>query len=324
MLVAVVDDHRFRAMGTDCHVQVLTGPPGAADVAEAVVRGDEARWSRFRADSELRRLHTGHTVRVSPETAALLALALEWRERTDRRFDPLLGRELCAAGYDRPFDELRRRGPVDARPPGSRPAGLVSLTGDAVTVPAGTEIDLGGIAKGHSADRAVEAVLATGAAGACVNLGGDLRCAGDAPAGDGWWTALDHGDGAEASRLAVGLAHGAVATSTTRRRRWTTTTGAEHHHLLDPRTGRPADTAFDTVTVVAALASTAEVLTKVVLLAPAAEAQTLLDAHGAVAVATDRAGGMHRFGDVEPVLAPLDTLPDHTVHLDPRSELPWP
>lgn len=323
MLVAVVDDHRFRAMGTDCHVQVLTGPPGAVEVAEAVVRGDEARWSRFRADSEVCRLGTGRAVRVSPETAALLALALDWRERTGRRFDPLLGRELRAAGYDRPFDQLRRGGPVDARPPGRRRAGVVSLTGDVVTVPPGTEIDVGGIAKGHSADRAVGAVLDAGAAGACVNLGGDLRCAGEAPAGDGWWTALDHGERAEASRFAVGLAHGAVATSTTRRRRWTTTAGAEHHHLLDPHTGRPADTVFDTVTVVAALASTAEVLTKVVLLAPVAEAQALLDAHSAVAVATDRAGAMHRFGDVDPLLAPLDTLPDHTVRLDPRSEQPW-
>lgn len=322
MLVAVVDEHRFRAMGTDCHVQVLTGPPGAADVAEAVVRGDEARWSRFRPDSELRRLHAARPVRVSAETAALLALALDWRHRTAGRFDPLLGRELRAAGYDRPFDELSRA-VVAARSPGPRPAGAVTLTADHVTVPAGVEIDLGGIAKGHSADRAVEAVLATGAAGACVNLGGDLRCAGDAPAGDGWWIALDHGEGVAASRVAVGLAHGALATSTTRRRRWTTAAGSEHHHLLDPSTRRPADTAFDTVTVVAATASTAEVLTKVVLLAPAGEAEAALAAHGAVAVATDRTGTMHRLGDVDPLLAPLDALPDHTVRLDPRSELPW-
>lgn len=306
MLVTVVDDHRFRAMGTDCHIQVVDGPAAACDVAGAVVRADEARWSRFLPGSELRRLHTGTPVRVSAETASLLALALGWRLRSGGWFDPLLGRELRAAGYDRPFDELRGPGPVDAHDPGRRSAADVVLAGDVVTVPAGVEVDLGGIAKGHSADRALDAVLAAGAAGACVNLGGDLRCAGESPNGDGWWIDLDHGPVAEASRLAVGLPHGAIATSTTRRRRWTTASGAEHHHLLDPRTGRPADPRWHTATVVADTAATAEVLAKVVLLADPAEVAALLDAHGAVAVATDHDGAAHRLGDVDPLLATAD------------------
>lgn len=333
MLVTVVDDHRFRAMGTDCHVQVVAGPAGAADVAEVaevaevVVRADEARWSRFVPGSELRRCHTGAPFRISAETAELLVLALAWRRRTGGRFDPLLGRQLRAAGYDRSFDELRAAPPVVVRSPEAGAADLadVVLDGDRVTVPAGVEIDLGGIAKGHSADRAVDAVLAQGAAGACVNLGGDLRCAGESPSGDGWWTALDHSPGAVASAYAVGLAHGAVVTSTTRRRRWTTSTGVEHHHLLDPRTGRPADVRWHTATVVAATASTAEVLAKVVLLAAPDEAASLLDAHGAVAIATDDTGAMHRLGDTDPLLAPVRHLAAPSSHptRPERSDARW-
>lgn len=40
-------------------------------------------------------------------------------------------------------------------------------------------IDLGGIAKGYAVDLAIEALLAAGVQGACVNAGGDMRVAGD-------------------------------------------------------------------------------------------------------------------------------------------------
>jgi len=301
VLVTVVDDHRFRAMGTDCHVQLVDAPAGTVDVVEALVRADEDRWSRFRPTSELSQLNAGATTEVGDETAELLALALAWRARTGGRFDPLLGAHLRAAGYDRSFDLLDH--PRAAAAPPAPPLPPV-LDGRTVRVPAGVEVDLGGIAKGHAADRAVAAALAAGAAGACVNLGGDLRCAGDSPAGDGWWCALDHGTGADASGLSVGLAHGAIATSTTTRRRWTTADGAEHHHLLDPFTGRPGTPVWHTATVVAATAAAAEVLAKVVLLAPPAEAAEVLAGEGAVALATDHAGAAHRLGDVDPLLAP--------------------
>lgn len=306
MLVTVVDDHRFRAMGTLCHVQLVGAASGTCDLAEALVRADEARWSRFDPGSELCGLAPGTPTPVTPETAALLAMALHAHARTDGWFDPRLGRHLAAAGYDRTIDEVRAA-PARARPapapPTSMPA-LDRIDGDVVvTVPAGIVLDLGGIAKGHCADRTLQAVLAAGARGACVNLGGDLRCGGEAPGEGGWWCALDHGPGADASRLALGLTHGAVATSTTRRRRWSTTAG-EAHHLLDPRTGRPADTDRHTATVVAATAGAAEVLTKVALLAPWDQARSILDGWGAGAVVTTTDGTAHHIGPISDFLAP--------------------
>lgn len=307
MLVTVVDDHRFRAMGTRCHVQVVDGPPGACDLAEAVVRADEARWSRFDPDSELRRIAPGMPTRVCEETQVLLALALDAHARTDGWFDPRLGLQLCAAGYDRTIEEVRAAAPATGRPVPPPPTAMPVLSSahdtPAVTVPAGMSLDLGGIAKGHSADRALHAVLAAGAAGACVNLGGDLRCAGTAPAEDGWWCALDHGPGARASGLAVGLTFGAVATSTTRHRRWATADGPAHH-LLDPRTGRPAETDRHTATVVAATAGAAEVLAKVALLAPWDRARSILDQWGAAAVLTTDDGTAHHLGPMDAFLAP--------------------
>src|SRR4029077_6961859 len=96
----------------------------------------------------------------------------------------------------------------------------------------------------------VAELLEAGARGACVDLGGDLRAAGDSPNDDGGWTVAleDPWGGDDLAR--VGLSDGAVATSSVLRRRWTSG-GQARHHLIDPRTGRPAETSLVQVTVVA-------------------------------------------------------------------------
>jgi thiamine biosynthesis lipoprotein len=42
-----------------------------------------------------------------------------------------------------------------------------------------TRLDLGGVAKGHAVDRAIDTLRRAGASAASVNAGGDLRCFGD-------------------------------------------------------------------------------------------------------------------------------------------------
>src|SRR5258708_16920109 len=100
----------------------------------------------------------------------------------------------------------------------------------------GAGIDLGGIAKGWMAGRLVDLL----GANALANLGGDLSARGMGPAGDGWPVGL--------GGATVLLRDQGAATSSVRRRRWS----VEHHHLIDPRTGLPAQTGLEEVSVVAA------------------------------------------------------------------------
>ena len=89
---------------------------------------------------------------------------------------------------------------------------------------------------------------------------------GRAPAdASGWPIAVeDVRNGRQAALL--GLAAGAVATSTVLRRCWQV--GERRaHHLIDPATGRPADGELVAVTVVAGEATGAEVLAKAALIA---------------------------------------------------------
>lgn len=147
----------------------------------------------------------------------------------------------------------------------------------AVTLPAGVTIDAGGIGKGLAADLTARMLVDLGAEGAMVNLGGDLRAVGR-PLADGWTITVPDPLHAERELLRLALGEGGVATTSRLLRRWSTT-NAEAHHLIDPRTGRPADTDIVAVAAVAAEAWRAEAFAKAVFLGGCA----VLDGLGASA-----------------------------------------
>lgn len=291
------DEVRFRAMGTDVHLLAVGGPTGALADARALVHQLDRRWTRFRDDSELARLNraAGRPVLLPADTYDLVATAVAAWAETGGRFDPTVGPALVANGYDRTFAALPPPGPTAdlttpasaARPPSPAPGcGGIELDDalSAVTLPAGTALDLGGIGKGRAGDLVVEALLAAGAEGALANLGGDVRVAGTAPLGDAWGvTVLTPGERGPEPVALASLADGAVATTSAAVRRWATAAG-DAHHLIDPRTGRPADRPLRSATVLAADATRADVLTKAAWLAGPDEGAALVEATGAVAL----------------------------------------
>jgi len=284
-----VEDIAFRAMGSDAHVIVVGGPPGGAGRARHRIDDLEARWSRFRPDSEISDLtrRAGEWVTLSPESRRLVERAVEAWRVTVGRFDPTVLGAVIRAGYDRSFELLD--GGSGASPLTVGAAGI-EIDGDRVRLPAGVGFDPGGIGKGLAADLVVADALSAGAAGACVNLGGDLRVAGDPPDGPAWTVAIEHPASPEPIAL-LGLRAGAVATSTTLRRRWTAG-GQPRHHLIDPWTGAPSTSDLTLAAVVAAEGWAAEVLAKAVLLRGSAQAFDLVAGLGADALTVDRDGAI--------------------------------
>jgi thiamine biosynthesis lipoprotein len=195
---------------------------------------------------------------------------------------------VIRAGYDRSFDDLpatRSRRPASHLTVGCAD---IEVTDHHVTLPEGTGFDPGGIGKGLAADLIGREIRAAGADGVCVNLGGDLRVSGSAPGGGTWTVGVEHAWSAAPLAL-IGLAGGAVATSTTLRRRWELD-GVEHHHLIDPGTGEPSDTDLTSATVVTGQAWMAEVLAKAVLLRGSAHPFDLIGGTSAEAIVVDEAG----------------------------------
>ncbi len=299
---------RFEAMGTDCHIVVIGGSEPSLPAARARIEQLEARWSRFRPESELCALNAarGRAVRVSPDTMLAVTTAVDAWYLLNGVFDPSIVAALERAGYDRTFSELLSEPP---RPPEPDPAsdhlaivpGCAGIVIDrvvrAITLPAHVRLDLGGIGKGLAADLVAAEVMATGADGVLVNIGGDLRCMGTCPHPTGWTVVLEHLPG-----CTLALAVGGLATSAITKRRWRHGTGTAHH-VIDPATGLPAKHSAASATVIATRAVDAETLATAALLAGPDAGVELLSAHGASGVLVGRDGERHATAELTELVA---------------------
>ena len=277
----------FPAMGTTCRVAVVGGDEALLGTAQRRVDELESRWSRFRDDSEITRLNhrSGRSTALSADAYLLVDHAVAAWELTGGRYDPTVLRAIEAAGYAQSFEKVQAEQPARPHPHVAAP-GCSGVVLDpqlhVVTMPPGVGFDPGGIGKGLAADLVVDMLLAEGAEGACVDLGGDGRIAGAPPEG-GWRIGVGNPYDADSLLAVIGLTDHGIATSSRLIRRWTVG-GGERHHLIDPRTGASIDTGLDAVTVIARDAWLAEVLTKAAFIAGPAEAHALIERHGAAAL----------------------------------------
>ena len=293
---------RFRAMGTQVHLAAL-GEPGLLVDARHRIEELEDRWSRFRPDSLLCLLNgaAGRTAIVDEETFDLVVTAVGAWHGTDHRFDPTVLDAVSAAGYDRSFELVGPNPTAGAPAPGPTPGcSGIALDPDrqSISLPAGVHLDLGGIAKGRTADLVATELVAAGARSAMANLGGDLRIAGEPPAGGAFSIVVEDPTDRRPAAVVVDLAVGALATSSRARRAWTVD-GEARHHLIDPATGQPAAGDVLAATVIAGECTQAEVLAKAALVAGRDAGAVLLADAGVPALLIDADGDGHPVGDFQ-------------------------
>jgi len=279
-------------MGSDARVYVVGGHSALLARARSRVEELEARWSRFLPTSEVSQLNAadGEPRVVSRETFELVTRGVDAWRLTAGRCDPTVLGDVLRAGYTTSFDE---RPAVAAPAETALTRGCAGIGLDAATrtvqLPRGTGFDPGGIGKGLAADLVVAELLAAGADGACVNLGGDVRVAGTPPAAS-WAIAVEHPTRPEPVAV-VHLRGGAVATSSRLRRCWATHDGTAHH-LIDPVSGRPTEVSVAAATAIAATGWQAEALAKAAFLAGLPAGAALLEELGAAGLLVDDDGAV--------------------------------
>jgi thiamine biosynthesis lipoprotein len=257
----------FRAMGCGITVQLETDMDGDALLSDipAQVEAVEARLSRFRPQSELMLLNAqaGTWVETSPVLFENISAAKHAARLTEGRYNPLVLPALLASGYTRSFDHIEQPDATQPVPVADWHGIELMQTIQAVRIPAGSALDLGGIAKGWMAARLADTLAPYGAC--LVNMGGDMVARGAPQGYPGWDVRLD--DPANQQPLVtLWLRDACLVTSGVDYRRWTTANGMQRHHIIDPRSGAPAETDVLTVTVQHPHAPTAEAYAKAVLL----------------------------------------------------------
>jgi thiamine biosynthesis lipoprotein len=260
-------------MGTVGEVVAVHRDPAVAaaavDAAFDALTCVERLMSRFDPASDIGRANAAAgraAVPVDAATAEVVRAALAWAARSDGRFDPALGVVSEAWSVERRHEPpppllIRRLAgrhlylavDVDAW----RGGVAVALHDRDV------RLDLGGIAKGHGVDRAVEAMRAQGISDGIVSVGGDLYALGRRPDGDPWRVGVR--SPTEPSRLTGNFEASDVGVATSGDyERFFRHRGVVYHHLMDPETAAPRRSAQHSVTVCAPTCRDADAIATVV------------------------------------------------------------
>jgi thiamine biosynthesis lipoprotein len=267
----------------------------------------EATLSRFRPSSDLSKLNhsSGQPYGATPMLREVLGAALAAAEATGGAFDPTVLRALEAAGYDRSFETMGSSVPPASPPPPhvAWRAIVVDNSRATITLPPGCAIDLGGIAKGWTVDKAAERLL--GFPSFAVDAGGDLTVRGAQEDGSPWTVGVQNPFDPDRDALVLTLQDAAAATSTTARRNWLQA-GQRRHHIIDPRTGAPAATGVAAVTVISRSVQWSEVLAKATLVLGPEDGLALLrrqpDAEGLLFLDTGEVlASSPAFGQIAPL-----------------------
>lgn len=236
------------AMDTVMNLTVY-GDEAILKSAEERILQLEAMFSVTDTASEIYTLnHTGGCV-LSEETGELLSQALALCERTNGALDISIYPVVRAWGfttgsYQVPSDEelAALLEEVDYTKVRYDPAGGTAQ------LPADMEVDLGSIAKGYTGDQLILLLREGGIASALINLGGNVQTLGHKPDGSAWRVGVR--DPASDGYIGVlETADKAVITSGGYER-YFEQDGAVYWHIIDPATGRPAQSGLISVTVV--------------------------------------------------------------------------
>ncbi|MBD8607625.1 FAD:protein FMN transferase [Aeromicrobium sp. CFBP 8757] len=243
------------AIWTDwsCRVRVTVTRPDALMAAKqqvvALMADVALSADRFTATSDVSRVNraAGRLVPVRRRTMELLDVALAAAEESGGAVDPTIGAHLLRAGYADDITAVRDLLVMTDDEPLPR-ADWTSVRTDRtlslVGLPTDVSLDLGATAKAWTADVAARRVARSLDTAVLVEIGGDVAIAGSRSRP--WQVQVSERSGEPGQP--VGLERGGLATSSTISRRWRTPSGAAHH-VIDPRTGRPAEGPWRTVTV---------------------------------------------------------------------------
>jgi thiamine biosynthesis lipoprotein len=281
-----VDDYfvgTFTAMASPCELLLDTDDWDDARAALERVHDEAARiettFSRYLEGNVVHRINhsAGRPVEVDAETASLIDYAATCWETSGGLFDITSG----ALRRVWKFDGGDRVPSPEAITETLRHVGWQRVTWSppVLTLPAGMEIDLGGIGKEYAVDRAASLVAADTRAPFLVNFGGDLFASGARRRGATWSVGIDDPERTGAAALyRIDFDRGGLATSGDARR-YVMLHGRRLGHILDPRTGWPVSGAPRSVTVLATTCVEAGTLSTLAYLQGAA-AREFLEGQG--------------------------------------------
>jgi thiamine biosynthesis lipoprotein len=261
---------RFKAMVSPCELLIDTRDEKLARQLTAIAVDEvtriETKFSRYRTDNLLHQINhgQGQPVTIDNETYRLLQFANTCFELSDGMFDLSSGVLRKAWNFNGsaqlPSPELVHN--------------LLPLIGweklsfqpNELLMPAGMELDFGGIGKEYAVDCVAKlcAQLAPKIS-VVVNFGGDIQVTCPREQGQSWHIGIESLQGEDLTAQILHIKAGGLATSGDARR-FLLKDGKRYSHILNPHTGYPVEDAPRSVTVAASHCIQAGLLATLALL----------------------------------------------------------
>lgn len=271
---------RFRCMASPCEVLIECDVEAEAreliEIASREAFRIEQKFSRYRDDNIVHRINGGGRVEVDEETARLLDFAQQCYQLSDGWFDITSG-ILRRAWKFGAGARIPAQGDIDRLlPKVGWPK--VAWENPWFTLPAGMEIDFGGIGKEYAVDSALGLIRKASERSAMVNFGGDCHASGPLAGGRAWMTGIENPNRPGDASAVIRLQRGALATSGDVFK-FIEQDGLRYGHILNPKTGWPDTDSPRSVTVAAPTCTEAGILSTLAML-QGKEAEAFLDAQG--------------------------------------------
>lgn len=309
--------HYDHVLGTSVDIigiatsELVAQAAAKASLAE-IVRLDKI-LSGWRIDSELAALNQAQTMSVSSDLYHVLEAAERWQHETGGAFNHLIGRII----------ELWRKASVIGKQPNE--AELQRLTKALAAVPVKLEAQtrrvcrplnvsfaIDGLAKGYIVDAALRVARRETPAlkGIMIDIGGDIRCWGEAPSSKGWPIGIfdpSHPEDNALPAAVVLLNNQAIATSG-RGTRDFNVGGKTYSQNLSPATGKPAEQVVS-ATVISNRTIDADALASAFSIMPSKESLSLANRLPGVDLLLVTNDGLRHTSKGWHILAAYDGLP---------------
>ncbi len=298
---ACSDEFRFHhenVLGTSLEMRVATDSLHIANAVEQCALAEIDRlseiYSGYSKTSELAGVlqqPVGRPLQLSAELAELLRQCETWRKSSRGAFNPAV--ELFSRRWKLASEQDEPPSPIElANLAAKANSAIFTLAADSTDATRNSELPLNinAIAKGTILDKVVAKVVRehVGLKGLAVDIGGDIRVAGDISQSVEIADPLHDSIGAS-TRQTVLLRQCGIATSGVSER-YLLVNGRRVSHILDPRTGEPCSHVLS-ATVVAPSAETADVLATVCCVMSIEESLAYIDSfENAACLLIDRRG----------------------------------
>jgi len=201
----------------------------------------------------------GKPVGVSEEIIMLIEQAFAMTERSQGAFDITVGAAMDLWNFDGGGSV-----PTDAALKSTlEKVGMDKITVNkadgTVTVPTGTVLDLGAVAKGYATDCAKDIIKAAGIKHALIDAGGNIYAIGTRPDSNPWRVGIRNPRNASETILILSITDCSAVTSSDDQR-FFIADNKRYHHILDPHTGYPSASGALSVTIIAESSLMADML----------------------------------------------------------------